>query len=318
VLVRLGQIDGLDLHLFAFDMDITLAMFFLSPEGEVYARYGGRDAKDAENRQSLAGLRYTMQSVLDMHHSANRVFAPRESEQGFVIRGGRGRSCMHCHNVKEKVHADLKQKGDWTRDEVYRFPLPDSLGFILDVGRTNVVKTVTIDSPAARAGLEPGDVVRKVGQVPIHSLADVQYALDKVPAKGSVTVSWQRAGKDFSAALETQEGWRKSNVSWRPSLRRLIPAAHLYGTDLSADEKATMGLSPKQVAFRQQQTIHPQARTAGIMPGDIICGVDDKLLEMNVNGFVRYIRANYLIGDRVTIHVLREGKRLELPMTLVK
>ena len=37
---------------------------------------------------------------------------------------------------------------------------------------------------------------------------------------------------------------------------------------------------------------------------------------MDVDGFQRYVERNYLIGDRVTINLLRDGKRMDLPMTL--
>ena len=35
-----------------------------------------------------------------------------------------------------------------------------------------------------------------------------------------------------------------------------------------------------------------------------------------MDGFLRYIERNYLVGDQVTVNVLRDGKRLNLPMTL--
>jgi S1-C subfamily serine protease len=41
-------------------------------------------------------------------------------------------------------------------------------------------------------------------------------------------------------------------------------------------------------------------------------------MEMDVVAFVRYIESNYLVGDRVTLNVLRYGKRLELTMTLLR
>jgi S1-C subfamily serine protease len=37
---------------------------------------------------------------------------------------------------------------------------------------------------------------------------------------------------------------------------------------------------------------------------------------MEAYDFVGYVRENYLAGDRVLIDVLRDGQRLQLPMTL--
>ena len=65
--VRLTRIDDLDLNVFEFDYDCTFMVFFLNAQEKVYARYGGRDADGPDSRQSLAGLHYTMESVLKMH-----------------------------------------------------------------------------------------------------------------------------------------------------------------------------------------------------------------------------------------------------------
>src|SRR5438067_12657941 len=77
VRVRLTRIDDVDLNLFDFDYDLTFMVFFLNAEGKVYARYGGRDAEGPDKRQSLEGLRYTMESVLRMHGRAEKSFAPK-------------------------------------------------------------------------------------------------------------------------------------------------------------------------------------------------------------------------------------------------
>src|SRR4051794_12062024 len=140
VRVRLTRIDPLDLNLFDFDYDLTFMVFFLNADGKVYARYGGRDAKDPDNRQSLEGLRYSMASVLDEHGRADKAFAPRRAEATkFVsdIRGARGRGCMHCHQVREALNRELKRTGQWQREHAYRYPLPDNLGLVLEVDRGN-------------------------------------------------------------------------------------------------------------------------------------------------------------------------------------
>jgi S1-C subfamily serine protease len=99
-------------------------------------------------------------------------------------------------------------------------------------------------------------------------------------------------------------------------MRRLIPSAHLSGTDLKPEEKKALGLSPKQLAFRQKDPVSAQAKAAGIRPGDVILGLDDKLLEMHSADFLNHVQGNYLTGDRVTVNIIREGKRMSVSMTL--
>jgi S1-C subfamily serine protease len=316
----LTRIDDLDLNLFDFDYDLTFMVFFLNAEEKVYARYGGRDSSSPDSRQSLAGLHYTMDSVLQMHERADKAFAPKSQQTAKFIRdvasNRRLRGCMHCHQVKEVLNADLQGKGKWSRDLVWRYPLPEAAGLDLEVDRGNVVKTVTAKSPASAAGLTTGDVVQRLNGVPIHSQADVQFGLDRAPKAGPVEIVWQRGDKMLRDKLALAEGWRKSDISWRPSMRHQVPAARVYGEDLTEAEKQALGLSAKQLAFRQRDSLSAQAEAAGIRAGDIILGVDDQVLDMDAFGFLRYVRGHYLIGDQVTVNLLRDGKRLNLPMTL--
>jgi hypothetical protein len=320
--VRLTRVDNEDLNLFEFDYDLTMMTFFLNADGKVYARYGGRDGESADSRQSLEGLRYTMASVLEMHGREQKLFAPRSPDAPKSVRelGGfrRGGRCMHCHQIKEVFNSDLRRKGQWSLDAVWRYPLPENLGFDLEVDRGNVVKKVKEKSPAAAAGLKVGDVLRQLSGVPIHSFGDTQFALDKAPKTGAIQVVWQRGEKVLKEKLALPEGWRKTDISWRPSMQRLIPSARLYGDDLTAQEKKALGLPAKQLAFRQKAYVPIQARNAGIKAGDIIVGVDDKRLEMDVDGFVLYVQRSYLVGEKVAVNVIRDGKPMKLTMTLAR
>jgi S1-C subfamily serine protease len=96
----------------------------------------------------------------------------------------------------------------------------------------------------------------------------------------------------------------------------LEPAPGVYGKDLTTEEKKNLGLSAKSLAFRQGQFVPPQARAAGVQAQDIILGIDQKPIEMTMLQFNAYVRLNYQVGDRVTLNILRDGKRLDMPMTL--
>jgi hypothetical protein len=316
----LPRIDNLDLNLFEFDYDLTFMVFFLSADGKVYGRYGGRDAEGPDERQSLAGLKHTMESVLAMHARPDKELAPRTQAAPRFIRDvvGQRRSgrCFHCHQVKEALNDDLKRKGLWGRDKVYRYPLPENVGLKLEVDRGKVVQSVTSKSPAASAGLIRGDVLRRLNKVPIHSFADAQFALDIAPPKGDIEVVWQRGDKELTGKLALVEGWRKSDIIWRPSMQRLVPAVRLYGLDLPTAEKKALGLSPERLAFRQTNTLHFQAKAAGVCFGDVIIGIDGKVLSMEMTDFLRYVGRNYLVGDTITLNVVRDGKHLDLTMTL--
>jgi hypothetical protein len=218
--VRLGNIDRLDLSRFDFDYDLTFAVFLMNADGRVYARYGQRNATGPDALQSLKGLEHTMKSALEMHEGKEREISPRTGERSITIRefGSRRRGCYHCHNVRETLNRELVAAGKWDRDQAYRHPPTQNVGLSLEVDRGNVVSRVQCGSPADRAGLKKGDVLRRLGGVPVHSIADALYGLELAPRSGTVEAAWTRGHEPMSGQLALTPGWRKSDLSWRPSM----------------------------------------------------------------------------------------------------
>jgi hypothetical protein len=316
VRVRLTRIAGADLNLFDFDYDLTWVGFFLSPEEKIYGRYGGRDASGPDDRQSLAGLNYAMKAALAAHRReplnkfAERAEKPLRVENYPAAKQHRG--CIHCHQVYEFRRDLLKKSGKWTREDVWSYPLPENVGLSLEIDEGNKVQSVTAGSPAAKAGVRPGDYLETLNGIPTASFADAQYALHRAPARGTIPLSWRRDKQTQSGSLELAEGWRKTNLTWRPSMLDILPTLSVYGDDLTAAEKKALGLSAKQLAFRQQKIVHSTVKAVDLHGGDVVVGIDGQSLEMTLDQFLAYVRRNYLVGDRVTLNVIRDGKRLNL------
>ena len=89
----------------------------------------------------------------------------------------------------------------------------------MSFNRGNVVAKVSPGSPAATAGLRPGDALSRLNGVATASYADVQYALHRAPVTGRIPTSWKRAAADLQGALALPERWRESDLSWRASTR---------------------------------------------------------------------------------------------------
>jgi serine protease Do len=66
----------------------------------------------------------------------------------------------------------------------------------LDEARGAVIVDVEQGSPAARAGLQPGDVIRRVGRTTVESAAAAQRELARVPSKGTAFLLVTRNGED--------------------------------------------------------------------------------------------------------------------------
>jgi serine protease Do len=308
------------LNLFEFDWDLTWAALFLNADGHIYGRYGGRDAHGPDTRNTLAGLRYALEAALTVHRAkkdtALAPTAPLILEKVPAYKGYAKNGCIHCHQAKELLRVQADRDGSWDPQSRWVYPLPENIGITLDLNKGDQVKSVAAASPAFQAGLRAGDTLAGVDGRPIHSFADMQYALHKAPARGAVSIAWQRGGQMQQAKLELADGWKKTNITWRPSLMDLLPSLPLYGADLSAAEKKELGLTPARLAFRQEAPVPPSAKKLGVVENDVILGIDGLSLDMTVDQFLAHVRRNFLQGDRVTLNLVRGGKRLDVPIKL--
>lgn len=321
VLARQTRMREVDLDLFDFDYDLTWMGFFLDGEGRVLGRYGGRDAESADGRLSLAGLKYAMERALERHRAEKPAapparVKPRTVEDFSAAKSLSPRACVHCHQVYDIRRDSLLAEGKWRREELWVYPLPENVGLTLAVDQGDVVARVATGSAAERAGVKKGDRLVTLHGRPVASFADAQYALHRAPEKGTIPLAWQRDGKEHRGVLTLTEGWRKTDISWRWSLRGVDPPPWVRGPDLSAYEKKVLGLPLDRLALEQGQFVSQPARQAGIRQGDVILGIDGKMLSMTGQQFGAYVRLNYKVGDRVVYNVLRDGKRIDVPLTL--
>lgn len=312
------KIAGVDLRRFEFDFDLTWYAFFLNADETIYGRYGGRDASSADARLSMKGLRYAMDRALEAHKTSPRPvellgnlvraedFAAAKSHKG----------CIHCHNVNEFRRADLRAEGNWDRASIWVYPLPENVGITLGVEEGNGVKTIAAGSAAERAGVKPGDRITSLNGYSIASFADASFALHKAPARGAILVRWEREGKPQSGKLELADGWRRTNLTWRPSMLDILPSMPLSGEDLTTAEKKALGLSERCAAIRQDEDVHKTLRSAGIRGGDIVVGFDGKSVDGTSRDLLGLVRRNYLVGDEIAINVIRDGKPVEVKLVL--
>ncbi len=313
---------GVDLRRFEFDYDLTWAAFFLDPQGRVMGRFGGRDARSPDTYLTASGLRRTMQQHLEKwsagrreedHQPASDYSRPEEYP---TARRLRPNSCIHCHQIHEFQQDMHFERGTWRDEMFWIYPPPENLGWSIDPEEQNRVADVHPGSPADRAGLRTGAVLREVAGRAVFSYADVQFALHKAPPSGRLFVRWFDGTSEREAEMRLPPGWRESDISWRASMWNIPPAASVYGVDLEPAEKIRLGLKAGRLAFSQGSFVPTAAQQAGIRPGDIIIGADGKELEMTMAQFNVWVRRHYRVGDTITYDVVRDGKRLKIPVQL--
>jgi S1-C subfamily serine protease len=116
--------------------------------------------------------------------------------------------------------------------------------------------------------------------------------------------------------LALADGWRKTNLTWRPSMLDLLPSLPFVGEDLTAGEKERLGLPANRAAFRQGDRVHDTLADAGIQAGDVVVGFNGVAVQGGVGDLLGYARRNHLVGDTVTVNVLRGGKRVGVRLVL--
>ncbi len=321
VRLRLTNTRGLDLRTFAFDHDLTWFAFFMTADGEVLGRFGGRDADQPGAYHSLKGLKASMESALRRFDEKRPAFKPptgkpdRPEDSPAAEKLG-AKSCIHCHHLHE-FRRDAKQRaGAWNNDDVHVYPWPESLGILLDLDQPNRVVRVEAGSAAQKAGLIADDLLDAVNDQRVFSRADVQDALNRIIGQKEVRMAWQRDKIAMEGKASLPDGWHKSDVSWRWSLKSMLPEPGVAGDDLSTDERKELGLKPGVLAFRQGIFLAPHARQAGVQVNDVILGFEGQPTNMNARQFEAHVRLNHRPGAEVVVDVLRGKERLKLKMKL--
>lgn len=319
-MVRLTNVRGVNLNLFDFDYDLTWSALMVNAKGRVYHRFGGRDAASPDTYLTLPGFKLALRAALAAHDPDalpdRPIDPPRRADDLPAAQRLKSSACIHCHHVYDFRRDAEIAAGRWTRDQVWVYPPPDNLGFKLDPQAGRRIAAIAANRAAEQAGLRPGDELVKLNGVPIASFADAQYALQRAPVEGWIDARVQRGEQTLDVRLPLRPGWRQTDISWRASMWNLEPSPCVYGPDLTAEEKAHLGLPPTALAFRQNQYLSRHVRQAGLRVGDIIVGIDGKRLEMTMLQFNAYVKLNYRTGDRITFNLMREGQRLDVPFTL--
>lgn len=328
--VRLTSMKGVDLSTFRFDYDLTFAALMMDADGRTYSRYGARDGESATARLSIPGLKAALRGVLARHEKeAGKPDAParRRPRKPFTAAAYpafarskiAGESCYHCHYANDARYKQLRADGVFTKAMLYRYPLPENLGITLEVDANNVVRSVRPGSPAHEAGVKAGDVLIAADGSPVLTSADLQFALDGVPDPGAVMLRLMRGGRPHKpVTLRLGRGWRRTDISWRPSQGAIPPILGIWEEPLTVEQKKQRGIAPGGMALRVSFLFPGEKweKTRGdLRMGDVIVGVGGKDLgHMTPRRFHTFFRLNFEVGDTATLNVLRGGRRLDVPV----
>ncbi|TCH97540.1 DegQ family serine endoprotease [Roseococcus sp. SYP-B2431] len=180
-----------------------------------------------------------------------------------------------------------------------------------------LVGDIQPDSPAARSGLRPGDVVTKVGETAVANPRDLARLIGDSRPGSTVQLTVQRDGqpRDLSVTLATlQDGESNPARGGKPGQRgeREQQRGGPVGVALAPiDERARQALNlPEGARGAVVAQVRPEspAAAAGLREGDVIVGVGSRDVA-DVNAVATAIReAGRQPGTAVALRIIREGQ----------
>ncbi|MFP5374205.1 MAG: Do family serine endopeptidase [Gammaproteobacteria bacterium] len=148
--------------------------------------------------------------------------------------------------------------------------LPDARGAL--------VNQVLPDTPAARAGVRPGDVIRSFNGTRVDAWSDLPPMVGALPPGTRVTLEVQREGRTRELRMVLDELDERAAAA--PAAAPSPPATHrnplgIVGEDLDEAARRRLGLEPGEgVAIARVEGL--AARRAGLRPGDVILSVGNR------------------------------------------
>jgi serine protease Do len=331
VCVRLVQMKGVDLGYFQFDRDLSFAVLFMNADGTVYGRYGTRAtvSRTEATHISLPSFKKSLERALALHkgYPGNKEqFVGKRAEpekirfaeqmQEFKKFSGATtvENCIHCHMAGEAEVRRRVEEGRLTLSDVWVYPLPENLGLSLDVNDGLLVKRVREGSPAATAGLKPGDELISLQGQPLVSQGDIQWALHHLPREAKLAVRFRRNGEVVEKTIPLSGEWRRTEVSWRDSLAGIRPGIFLR--PVSQGERKQNGVAEGGMALGVRYVQGPAAQKSGIRQGDVVVAVDGLTNLLGEGDFLAHIRLTKAGADSARLTIKRKGEErtIELPL----
>ena len=333
ITVRLTDAADIDLRVFPVegfaDLDLSWWGWFLSPEGQVYGVFGGRDHVSDATRISKPALIASLSRVLAHHYDPRRTRwdtdgaipelsgtakSPRRlpGYEGW-LRGAhpetRKQSCLHCHQINDILRepAVAAKTFDKLRDfDVW--PLPENVGLMLDRDHGLRVTNVVAGSAADKAGMKVGDVLGAAGGRRCFSQADFRGVLHRGPSgAGELEVWWTRGDQVMSGKLAVGEGWRKTILDWRMSVSQGIVGGDPGFFPLAVNSRrAKFNIAADKMAVEPYMgsNTNSAAYAAGVRGSHVVTAVNGESPNVAGRAFLVWFIQKFDPGDRVTVSVI--------------
>jgi len=315
--------DDVDVALFERDWNNAIYFFVLNADEQIYLRYGGRDADSPDTYNNTDSMEVALRQGLELHRKylagqlkkeeRPKPLYPRQMPL-LVGRTFAQHACVECHLIGD--FQNIQRERDGVLDKLahlYRSPDIKTIGIQLDVTRGLVVKAAT--GAVAAAGMKPGDRITQWNGTPVWTFGDVQYRYDKVDRRAeTMQIGVERDGSPLELTVTLPPRWWWTDLRFRQS--SVDPRSDFEDRPLTAAEKSKLGLQPDGFAsFVKYVPEFAKVRKSNeLRVGDIVVAVDGVERDGLANTADLYIKLHKKAGDAAVLDVIRDGKRLQMPL----
>jgi serine protease Do len=327
ICVRVTNAEHILLNIFPLqgfqDLDLSWWGYFLSPQGQTYAVFGGKDHVSDSTRISTTALANTMRRVLAHHYHPRRdewsIDGPTPEltpyRQAYQLPGTKSwakkypqkEGCMHCHQVAEVLRQPAIDEGTFDKHrDTQVWPLPENVGITLDRDHGLLVKHVAANSSAASVGIQPGDALAAAGGRRLFGQADFRGVLHRGPhGDGEIELYWLRSGEPMHGKLAVKDGWRKTVLDWRMSIAEgnIGAGPGFFPLRVSKEQRQAAGIKDDAQAVRVYMGPNTRgaAREAGLKNDDLVTAVNGQNITKEGRAFLVWFRMNFNPGDQVRL-----------------
>jgi serine protease Do len=190
--------------------------------------------------------------------------------------------------------------------------LAESFG--LDRPRGALVSSVEKDGPAAKAGLQPGDVILGVNNKPIERYGELSGNIAAMKPGADALLDVWRAGKKISVNVKVTELKEQQQTAKSGGGKQ---------KEHATNQAAQLGLTVRQLDAQEKEQAETQgnlvveevtgpAASAGVQPGDIILGVNGKRIK-TVKELQDEAKSS---GKNVALLIQREDAQIFVPLRI--
>jgi serine protease Do len=155
-------------------------------------------------------------------------------------------------------------------------PIARSLGLDADHPTGALVAAVVPDSPAAKAGLESGDVITQAGSHVIKDVRDLPRIVAETPVGSKLQLTIYRGGKTRTLVADIGEMPKQMAAAGRaPGATASALGLTLEPLTPALRDKLQIGQDTSGVVVKSITADSP-ARALGIAPGDVIVSIDQR------------------------------------------